>query len=119
MWAVGLFIHALVLNSSRQTSWRLAGESCGTTNIWILSSAVRINRRQDLTPRYFQVIYAANVCAVLVYVNECNNFENVLKYQYITDTFVFLGGAYIKCFPVVTLIGCNIKCYRGRIQFYK
>ena len=56
------------------------------------------------------------LCCVSVYVNE---FENVLKYQYITDTFVFLGGAYIKCFPVVTLIGCNIKCYRGRIQFYK
>ena len=51
--------------------------------------------------------------------NECNSFENVLKYQYITDTFVFLGGVYIKCFPVVALIGCNIKCYRGRIQFYK
>ena len=31
----------------------------------------------------------------------------------------FLGVAYIKCFPVVTLIGCNMKCYRGRIQFYK
>ena len=52
------------------------------------------------------------LCCVSVYVNECNSFENVLKYQY-------LGGAYIKCFPVVTLIGCNIKCYRGRIQFYK
>ena len=51
--------------------------------------------------------------------SECKSFENVLKYQYITDTFVFLGGAYIKCFPVVTLIGCNIKCYRGRIQFYE
>ena len=58
------------------------------------------------------------LCCVSVYVNECNSFENVLKYQYITDTFVVLGGgAYIKCFPVVTLIGCNIKCYRGRIQF--
>ena len=45
--------------------------------------------------------------------NECNSFENVHK------IFVSLGGAYIKCFPVVTLIGCNIKCYRGRIQFYK
>ena len=56
---------------------------------------------------------------ISVYVNECNSFENVMKYQYITDTFVFLWGAYIKCFPVVTLIGCNIKCYRGRIQFYK
>ena len=41
------------------------------------------------------------LCCVSVYVNECNSFENVLKYQYITDTFVFLGGAYIKCFPVV------------------
>ena len=26
---------ALVLNSSRQTFWRLAGESCGTTNMVI------------------------------------------------------------------------------------
>ena len=59
------------------------------------------------------------LCCVSVYVNEYNSFENVLKYQYITDTFVFHGGAYIKCIPVVTLIGCNIKCYRGRIQFYK
>ena len=59
------------------------------------------------------------LCCVSVYVNEYNSFENVLKYQYITYTFVFLGGAYIKCFPVVTLIWCNIKCYRGRIQFYK
>ena len=83
--------------------------------VWL--TAVRINRRQDLASRYFQVIYVANVWAV--YVNECNSFKNVLKYQYITDTFVFLGGAYIKYFPVVTLIGCNIKCYRGRIQFYK
>ena len=58
------------------------------------------------------------LCCVSVYVNECNSFENVLKYQYITDTFIVLGGgAYIKCFPVGTLIGCNIKCYRGRIQF--
>ena len=74
--------------------------------VWL--TAVRIDRRQDLTFRYFQVIYVANVCAVLVnYVNECNSFENVLKYQYITDTFVFLGGAYIKCIPVVTLIGAT------------
>ena len=71
--------------------------------VWL--TAVRIDRRQDLTSHYFQGIYVS--------------FENVLKYQYITNTFVFLGGAYIKCFPVVTLIGCNIKCYRGRIQFYK
>ena len=33
------------------------------------------------------------LCCVSVYVNECNSFENVLKYQYITDTFVFLGGS--------------------------
>ena len=31
----------------------------------------------------------------------------------------FMGVTYFQCFPVVTLIGCNIKCYRGRIQFYK
>ena len=56
--------------------------------VWL--TAVRIDRRQDLTSRYFQVIYVTNVC---VYVNECNSFENFLKYQYITDTFVFLGGS--------------------------
>ena len=33
--------------------------------VWL--TAVRINRRQDLTSRYVQVIYVANVCAVLVY----------------------------------------------------
>ena len=33
------------------------------------------------------------VCCVSVYVNECNSFENVLNHQYITDTFVFLGGS--------------------------
>ena len=33
------------------------------------------------------------LCCVSVYVNECNSLENVLKYQYITDTFVFLRGA--------------------------
>ena len=33
------------------------------------------------------------LCCVSVYVNECNSFVNVLKYQYITDTFVFLGGS--------------------------
>ena len=33
------------------------------------------------------------LCCVSVYGNECNSFENVLKYQYITDTFVFLGGS--------------------------
>ena len=26
------------------------------------------------------------LCCVSVYVNECNSFENVLKYQYITDS---------------------------------
>ena len=58
------------------------------------------------------------LCCVSVYVNEYNSFENVLKYILQIRLF-FLGVAYIKCFPVVTLIGCNIKCYRGRIQFYK
>ena len=33
--------------------------------VWL--TAVRIDRRQDLTSRYFQVIYVTNVCAVLVY----------------------------------------------------
>ena len=66
-------------------------------------------------------LFSGNLCCkcLCCVMNECNSFENVLKYQYITDNFVFLGGAYIKCFPVVTLIGCNIKCYRGRIQFNK
>ena len=66
--------------------------------VWL--TAVRIDRRQDLTSRYFKVIYVANVCVcVSVYVIECNSFENVLKYQYITDTFVFLGGSVHKVFP--------------------
>ena len=34
------------------------------------------------------------LCCVSVYVNECNSFENVLKNQYITDTFVFLGSVH-------------------------
>ena len=38
------------------------------------------------------------LCCVSVYVNECNSFENVLKYQY-TDTFVFLGGNVHSVFP--------------------
>ena len=65
--------------------------------MWL--TAVRIDRRQDLTSRYFQVIYVANVCAVLMYVNVCNSSENVLKYQYITDAFVFLGGNGHSVFP--------------------
>ena len=39
------------------------------------------------------------LCCVSVYMNECNSFENVLKYQYITDTFVFLGGNVHSVFP--------------------
>ena len=35
--------------------------------IGVSLTAVRIDRRQNLTSRYFQVIYVANVCAVLVY----------------------------------------------------
>ena len=31
------------------------------------------------------------LCCVSVYVYECNSFENVQKYQYITDKFVFFG----------------------------
>ena len=107
---------ALVLNSSRQTFWRLAGESCGTTNMVISCMTYSCTNRQKTGSNIS--LFSGNLChkclcCVSVYVNECN------KYQYITDTFVFLGGAYIKCFPVVTLIGCNIKCYTGRIQFYK
>ena len=33
------------------------------------------------------------LCCVSVYVNECNSLKNFLKYQYITDMFVFLGGS--------------------------
>ena len=47
--------------------------------VWL--TVVRIDRRQDLTSCYFQVIY------VNVYVNECNSLKHVLKYQFITDTF--------------------------------
>ena len=54
------------------------------------------------------------LCCVSVYVNECNSNINILQIRSF-----FLGVAYMKCFPVVTLIGCNIKCYRDRIQFYK
>ena len=39
------------------------------------------------------------LCCVSVCVNECNSFEKVLKYQYITDTFVFLGGNVHSMFP--------------------
>ena len=39
------------------------------------------------------------LCCVNKYVNECNSFENVLKYQYITDTFVFPGGNVYSVFP--------------------
>ena len=46
VWAVGFFIRALVLNSSRQTFWRLAGESCGTTNMVISGVAYRCTIRQ-------------------------------------------------------------------------
>ena len=38
-------------------------------------------------------LYRIYLCCVSVYVNECNSFENVLKYHYITDTFVFHGGS--------------------------
>ena len=56
------------------------------------------------------------LCCVTVYVNECNSFENINILQ--IRSFIF-GVTYIQCFPDVTLIECNIKCYRGRIQFYK
>ena len=70
-WVVhtGMSISALVLNSPSQTFFRLAGNRTGQ-RIWLFPvwlTAVRIDRRQDLTSRYFQVIYVANVCAVLVY----------------------------------------------------
>ena len=93
-----------------------------TTNM-VMSCVVYSCTNQQKTGSNIS-LFSGNLCrkclfCVSVSANECNSFENVLKYQYITDTFVFLGVTYIQCFPVVTLIGCNIKCYRGRIQFYK
>ena len=87
---------ALVLNSPRQTFWRLAGESCGTTNMVISCVAYSCTNRQKTGSNIS--LFSGNLCrkclcCVSVYVNECNSFENVLKYQYVTDTFVFLGGS--------------------------
>ena len=51
------------------------------------------------------------VCCVSVYVNECNSFENVLEYQYITDTFVFLGGAYVCAeYQYITVLHICLCC---------
>ena len=66
--------------------------------IWLFPvwpTAVRIGRRQDLSNIS---LCSGNLCrkclcCVSVCVNECSIFENVLKYQYITETFVFLGGS--------------------------
>ena len=55
-----------------------------------------MNRQKTLTG--FNIsLFSGNLCrkclcCVSVYVNECK-FQNVLKHQYITDTFVFLGGS--------------------------
>ena len=43
-------------------------------------------------------LFSGNLCCkclgwVSVNVNEFNSFKNVLKYQYITDTFVFSWGS--------------------------
>ena len=43
-------------------------------------------------------LFSSNLChkclyCVSVYANECNSFEKIQKYQYITDKFVFLGGS--------------------------
>ena len=60
--------------------------------MWL--TTVRIDRRQDLTSCYFQVIYV-----VSVYVNECSSFKTFLKYHHITDTFILLGGNVQSVFP--------------------
>ena len=44
---------------------KVVGQRIWLFLVWL--TAVRIDRRQDLTSRYFQVIYVTNVCAVLVY----------------------------------------------------
>ena len=85
---------ALVLNSPRQTFWRLAGESCGTTIMVIM--AYSCTNRQKTGSNIS--LFSGNLCRkclcwVSVYVNECNSFENVLKYQYITGTLVLFGGS--------------------------
>ena len=60
---------ALVLNSQDKHFGGLLEKVVGQ-RIWLFPvwlTAVRIDRRQDLTSCYFQVIDVANVCAVLVY----------------------------------------------------
>ena len=84
---------AYVLNSQRQTFWRLARDSWRTTNIVISCLAYSCTNRQKTG---FNIsLFSGNLgrkylCCVSVYVNECNSFENVLKYQYITDTFAYV-----------------------------
>ena len=87
---------ALVLNSQRQIFWRLAGESCGTTNMVISCVAYSYTNRQKTGSNIY--LFSINLChkclyCVSVYVNECNSFGKILKYQFITDKFVFLGGS--------------------------
>ena len=87
---------ALVLNSQRQTCLRLAGESCGTTNRFISCVAYSCTNQQKTGSNIS--LFSNNLChkflyCVSVYVNECKSFEKIMKYQYITDTFVFLGGS--------------------------
>ena len=79
---------AFVLNSQRQTFWRLAGESCGTMNMVISCMAYScMNMKTGSNISLFSGKFCRKcLCCVSVYVNECNNLENFLKYQYITDT---------------------------------
>ena len=107
---------ALVLNSQRQTLFRLAGERYGTTNMVISCVAYSCTNRQKTGSNIS--LFSGNLC-VSVYVNECNSLENVLKYQYITDTFVFLGGNVHSVFPSSHIDWVQHKMLWGRIQFYK
>ena len=70
--------------------------------IWLFPVAYSCTNRQKIGSNIS--LFSGNLCrkclcCVSVYVNECNSFENVLKYQYITDTFVFLGGSVHYVFP--------------------
>ena len=84
-WVVhtGVSISALVLNSPSQTFWRLAGNSCGTTNMVISCVAYSCTNRQKTRSNIS--LFSGNLCrkclcCVSVYVNECNSFENFLKH---------------------------------------
>ena len=66
------------------------GQRIWLFHVWL--TAVRIDRKHDISLFSDNLCHKC-LCCVSVYVNVCNSFENVLKYQYITDMFVFLGGS--------------------------